>query len=167
MSRLQVAAAAAALLMLRIVPATNARAEQQPPPIHGVTGTVATEESRKDTKEAGRGIMSRVAGLFGFGRKDAISDAAAAEIMAGLKPGTRVMVGNATTDGTPAAPEIEAVIMDANPGERTISIRLEDGTRQKLQLADASSRAADGGTVVVFVKTDAGEATPHTFKRVP
>src|SRR5215208_6001678 len=73
---------------------TSARAEQQPPPIHGVTGTVATEESRKDTKEAGRGIMSRVAGLFGLGRKDSIGDAAADEIMAGLKAGTRVMVAN-------------------------------------------------------------------------
>jgi hypothetical protein len=164
MSRLHVAAAA--LLALTIVPAANARAEQQPPPIHGVTGTVATEESRKDTKEAGRGIMSRVAGLFGLGRKDAVGDAAADEIMAGLKAGTRVMVGNPAADGTAAVAETEAVIMSVNPAERTISIRLEDGTRQTLRLADASGAAADRGIVVVFVKTAAGEPTPHYFKRI-
>lgn len=150
-----------------VATATNARAEQQqPPPIHGVTGTVATEESRKDTKEAGRGIFSRVARLFGAGKDStAAEDAAASEIMAGLKAGTRVMVGNPSVDGTPAEPETEAVIMDANPAERTISIRLEDGTRQTLQLADVSSRAGDRG-VVVFIKNAAGDATPHYFKRI-
>jgi hypothetical protein len=163
MSRTPVAAAV--LLALTIVPAADPRAEQQPPPIHGVTGTVATEESRKDTKEAGRGIMSRVAGLFGLGRKDAISDAAASEIMSGLKAGTRVMVGDPTLDGTPAVPRTEAVIMDVNPAERTISIRLEDGTRQTLRLAEVSSRPDDRG-VVVFVKTAAGEPTPHYFRRI-
>ena len=157
--------AAAVLLALTVVPAPDARAEQQPPPIHGVTGTVATEESRKDTKEAGRGIMSRVAGLLGLGRKDAVGDAAADEIMAGLKAGTRVMVGSPTADGTPAVPETEAVIMNVNPAERTIAIRLEDGTRQTLRLADSSSRADDRG-VVVFVKSAAGEPAPHYFKRI-
>jgi hypothetical protein len=145
---------------------TSARAEQQPPPIHGVTGTVATEESRKDTKEAGRGIFSRVARLFGAGKgSTAAEDAAADEIMAGLKAGTRVMIGTPPADEKPAAPEVEAVIMNVNPGERTISIRLEDGTRQTLQLADAASRAAEPG-VVVFVKNAAGDQTPHYFKRI-
>jgi len=146
--------------------AASARAEQQPPPIHGVTGTVATEESRKDTKEAGRGIFSRVARLFGVGKgSTAAEEAAASEIMAGLKAGARVMVGNPTVDGTPAVAETEAVIMDVNPAERTISIRFEDGTRQTLQLADVSSRAGDRG-VIVFVNNAAGEATPHYFKRL-
>jgi hypothetical protein len=163
MSRTQVAAVV--FLALTIMRAPHARAEQQPPPIHGVTGTVATEESRRDTKEAGRGIMSRVAGLFGLGRKDSIGDAAADEIMAGLKAGTRVMVANPGADGTPAAPQSEAVIMDVNPDERSISIRLEDGTRQTLRLAEASGRP-DDRAVVVFVKTAAGEPTPHYFKRI-
>ena len=160
------ATAASLAAMICLAAATTVRAEQQPPPIHGVTGTVATEESRKDTKEAGRGIFSRVARLFGAGKDStAAEDAAASEIMAGLKAGTRVMVGNPSVDGTPAEPQTEAVIMDANPAERTISIRLEDGTRQTLQLADVSSRAGDRG-VIVFVKNAAGDATPHYFKRI-
>ena len=160
------ATAASLAAMICLAAATTVRAEQQPPPIHGVTGTVATEESRKDTKEAGRGIFSRVARLFGAGKDStAAEDAAADEIMSGLKAGTRVMIGTAPADENPAAPEVEAVIMNVNPGERTISIRLEDGTRQTLQLADISSRAGDRG-VIVFVKNAAGDATPHYFKRI-
>jgi hypothetical protein len=160
------AIAAALAAGICVAAAIGVRAEQQAPPIHGVTGTVATEESRKDTKEAGRGIFSRVARLFGAGKgTTAAEDAAADEIMAGLKAGTRVMVGKPAGDGTPAVPETDAVIMNVNPEERTISIRLEDGTRQTLQLADASSGAGDRG-VVVFVKNAAGDATPHYFKRI-
>jgi hypothetical protein len=164
---LRYAVAASMAVAICFAPAASARAEQQPPPIHGVTGTVATEESAKDTKEAGRGIFSRVAKLFGLSGKGptAAEDAAADEIMAGLKAGTRVMVGNPTVDGTPAVPRTEAVIMDVNPGERTISIRLEDGTRQTLRLSDVSSRPDDRG-VVVFVKNESGEPTPHFFKRL-
>ena len=165
MSRLQVVAAAV-LLAIAILPAANARAEQQAPPIHGVTGTVATEESRKDTKEAGRGIMSRVAGLFGLGRKDAISDAAAEEIFATLKSGTRITIRTAPEEGKPAPQEVEAVIMSTNPAERTLSIRLEDGTRQTLRLADAGS-ANERDAVVVAVMGQAGEPTPYYFKRLP
>jgi len=161
------AAAASLAATICLGASTGARAEQQPPPIHGVTGTVATEESRKDTKEAGRGIFSRVARLFGAGKDStAAEDAAADEIMSGLKAGTRVMIGTAPADENPAAPEVEAVIMNVNPAERTISIRLEDGTRQTLQLADAAGRAAERGGVVVFVKNDAGEPAPHYFKRI-
>jgi len=160
-------ATAASLAAAICLGASTARAEQQPPPIHGVTGTVATEESRKDTKEAGRGIFSRVARLFGAGKgSTAAEDAAADEIMAGLKAGARVMIGTALAGEKPAAPEVEAVIMNVNPGERTIAIRLEDGTRQTLQLADAAGRAADRGSVVVFVKNEAGEPAPHYFKRI-
>jgi hypothetical protein len=167
-SRVDLTHAVAASLALAgwLSTAGIARAEQQPPPIHGVTGTVATEESTKDTTAAGKGIFSRVARLFGVGKgSSAAEDAAASEIMAGLKAGTRVMVGNPTADGTPAVSETDAVIMDTNPGERTISIRLEDGTRQTLQLSDVSSRSGDR-SVIVFVKNASGEPTPHYFKRI-
>ena len=164
MSRLQVTAAA--LLMFAVVAPANARAEQQAPPIHGVTGTVATEESRKDTKAAGRGIMSRVAGLFGLGRKDSISDAAAEEIFTALKSGTRITVRTAPEEEQPAPQSVEAVIMSANPADRTLSIRFEDGTRQTLRLADAGS-ANERDAVVVSVIGQAGEPTPYYFKRLP
>jgi hypothetical protein len=160
------AVAAPLALAIWLSAAGTARAEQQPPPIHGVTGTVATEESTKDTTAAGTGIFSRVARLFGAGKgSTAAENAAADEIMSGLKAGTRVMVGKPPVDGTPAAPETDAVIMDVNPAERTISIRLEDGTRQTLRLADVASSAGDRG-VVVFVKNAAGEPTPHYFRRI-
>ena len=161
MSRLQVAAAAVSLLTVTVI-AAEARAQQQPPPIHGVTGTVATEESRKDTKEAGRGIMSRVAGFFG-GRKDSVTDAAAEEVFTALKPGTRITVRTTAEEANPV--EVEAVIMSSNPADHTMSIRHEDGTRQSLRLTDAGS-ANDKDSAVVFVKGQAGEPTLYYFKRI-
>jgi hypothetical protein len=76
-----------------------------------------------------------------------------------------VVVGHAAADDEPAA-EIDAVIMDMNPNDRTVSIRLEDGTRESLRLSDGSSRAGDRGTVVIFVKNEAGERIAHYFKRI-
>jgi hypothetical protein len=164
MSRMHMAAAAAAVLTLAIGPTGRVRAEQQPPPIHGVTGTVATEESTKDTTAAGRGIFSRIAGLFGR-RSSATADAAAEEAFTALKAGMRVVVSHAAADDKPAA-EIEAVIMDVNRNELTVSIRLEDGARESLRLSDGSSRVGDRGTVVIFTKDNAGERVPHYFKRI-
>jgi len=157
----------AATLAVALAGAPRAAAGQQPPPIHGVTGTVATEESARDTKEAGRGIFSRVAKILGLSRRPADStNAAAEEAFAALEAGTRVTVAAEPAPETPNPPETEAVIMDVNRTEHTLVIRLEDGTRQSLRLADGTSRAGDRGAVVVFVKNAAGERTTHHFKRV-
>ena len=159
--------AGALTLAVALIVAPVARAGQQPPPIHGVTGTVATEESARDTKEAGRGIFSRVARILGLSRRPAdTANAAAEEAFNTLEAGTRVTVAAEAAPDKPDPPETEAVIMDVNRPEHTIVIRLEDGTRQTLRLSDGASRAGDLGAVVVFVKNPAGERTAHHFKRV-
>ena len=157
----------AALLAVALITAPRVQAGQQPPPIHGVTGTVATEESARDTKEAGRGIFSRVAKILGLSRRPTDStNAAAEEAFNALEAGTRVSVSAEPAPDNPNPPESEAVIMDVNRTERTVVVRLEDGTRQSLRLADGASRAGDRGAVVVFVKNAAGERTTHHFKRI-
>jgi hypothetical protein len=159
--------AGAVTLAAALIATPRVRAEQQPPPIHGVTGTVATEESARDTKEAGRGIFSRVARILGLSRRPAdTSNAAAEEAFNALEAGTRVTVSVEAAPDKPDPPETEAVIMDVNRTEHTIVIRLEDGSRQSLRLSDGTSRAGDRGTVVVFVKNAAGERTTHYFKRI-
>jgi len=158
---------AVATLVVVLLAAPRVRAGQQPPPIHGVTGTVATEESARDTKEAGRGIFSRVARILGLSRRPTDStNAAAEEAFNALEAGARVTVAAEPAPDTPNPPETEAVIMDVNRTEHTVVIRLEDGTRQSLRLADGTSRAGDRGAVMVFVKNAAGERTTHHFKRV-
>lgn len=179
--------AAAALVLVNVIGAADARAEQQPPPIHGVTGTIATEETVEDVHEAGRGILGKVARLFRWNRRSPVpsGDEAGDETFAGLNTGTAVVVHSTTAGENLTAEEIdrlddegvkrtEGVVTAVNRSDRTISIRLADGTRQTLRLSDraadgvdkAIDRAGGGARVVVFVKDEAGERVVHYFKRV-
>src|SRR4051794_20777522 len=91
---------AAALVLVNGIGAAVVRAGQgTPPPIHGVTGTVATEETVKDVHQAGRGIFGKVARLFGgSGRASDASREVAAdeETFTGLTTGAPVVVQHAT-----------------------------------------------------------------------
>jgi hypothetical protein len=174
---------AAALVLFNETSAPAIRAEQQPPPIHGVTGTIATEETVKDVPKAGRGIFSRVARLFGAGRDSAKGDDAAAEIFAELKSGAAILVQDVSAVGTVTAEEIDrlyadgekridGVITAVNSNDRTISVRLADGTRQTLQFlgrvdaADPAISRGGSGTRVVFVNNAAGERVSYLFRRI-
>ena len=177
-----------AAVVLAIAGAAHVRAEQQPPPIDGVTGTVATEESKKDVKEAGRGVFGKVARLLHLGRDKEVvaSPEGGEETLAGMKTGTAVVLRTTTAGANPTAEEIErlddkdakpmeGVITAVNRRDRTISIRLADGTRRMLRLSTHAAdevdtdtdRAADGTSkVILFVKDDAGERVVQYIKRV-
>jgi hypothetical protein len=176
----------AGIVAINVVGAADVRAAQQPPPIHGVTGTIATDETVEDVHEVGRGILGKVARLFRWRRSVAPSgDEAGEETFAGLNTGTAVVVQNTTAGENPTAEEldrrddegvkrVEGVITAVNRRDRTISIRLADGTRQTLRLSDGAADGADkvvdragvGARVIVFVKGEAGERIVHYFKRV-
>ncbi len=177
----------AAALALAITGAATARAEQQPPPIDGVTGTVATEESKKDVKEAGRGVFGKMARMLGLGKDKEVPstpEGGGAETLgfAGMKAGTAVIIHTTTAGENATAEEIErqdaegakpmeGVITAVNPSERTIAIRLADGTRRMLRLsahaADEVDTDIDGtAKVVLYVKDVAGERVVQYLKRV-
>ena len=59
---------AAGLAVAVVLMGAGNTSAQQPPPIHGVTGTVATEETVKETQKAGRTILSKAGRLFGLNR---------------------------------------------------------------------------------------------------
>ena len=180
--------AAALVLAANVIGTADARAEQQPPPIDGVTGTVATEESKKDVHEAGRGVLGKVARLFGVGRRSSVpaSPEGGEETLAGMKAGTAVLVRTTTGGENTTAEEIErlddegvkpmeGVVTAINRRDRTISIRLADGTRRMLRLSNRAvdevdadiDRAGDGtARVILFVKDEAGERVVHYIKRV-
>jgi hypothetical protein len=178
---------AAALALVAAMGAANVQADQStPPPIQGVTGTIATEETVKDVHRAGRGIFGKVARLFGLGSKDsAVSpdDAAAAEIFAGLTVGAAIVVQGTTTGETVAAgdrdrrqdeeaKETDGVITAVDRTDRTIAIRLADGTRRRLQFIGRADRAgaavnrAGSESLTIVVKDAAGEPTVLLFERV-
>jgi len=142
-----------------VVGSADARA-QQPPPIHGVTGTIATEESIKDTSEAGGSIFSKAKRLLHLNRKSQTGDAAGNEALRGLKEGTAVTLHDATANKK----ETEGAVSAVNLADRTIAIKLADGTRRMLRLADRAE-ANSAGAVVVYYKNEAGQRVALNFKR--
>ena len=173
---------------LNVIGATAAAA-QQPPPIDGVTGTVATEETKRDVHEAGRGVFGKVARFLRLNRKDTVAanPEGAEGTLAGMKAGTAVVI-HTTTAGETAAPEdierldaegvkpIEGVVTAVNRSDRTISIRLADNQRRTLRLSTRAAEEVDTdvnreGTstarVILYVKDEAGERVVQHIKRIP
>jgi hypothetical protein len=170
--------AASAVVVIAIFTAT-ARAEQEPPPIHGVTGTVATENTVSEVHDGARALLSKAARLFHWGRQSDVpsGDAAGDEALAGLRTGTAILVyqpaaGENLTSGQiermagDGLKQIEGVIVAVSPTDRTISIRLADDTRQTLRLSDRPVRVG-AEDVVVFAKDEAGDRVASYFKRIP
>jgi hypothetical protein len=157
-------------------------AAQQPPPIQGVTGTIATDESVEQTSKGGHSIFVKAARLLHLKRSTDAGDTAGDELLRGLKKGTAVGVHYTTGGENLTAEEIdrlgneglkqmEGVITAVNRTERTISIKLADGTRQTLQLSDRAAADVGGAsdssaTVLVYFRDDAGRRVAHYFKRV-
>jgi hypothetical protein len=167
--------------------AVNTTAAQQPPPIQGVTGTIATEETVEQTSKGGHNIFVKAARLLHLNRRSTDgSDAATDEVLRGLKKGTAVGVHytsdgeNLTAEqidrlGSDGLKQMEGVIMAVNRTDRTISIKLADGTRQTLQLSDRAAgevgqnvdRGGDStAKVIVYFRDEAGKRVAHYFKRV-
>jgi len=174
---------AASLVVAVTVPA----AAQQAPPIHGVTGTVATEGTIDETQKAGHTIFGKAAQGLGkvFHRNHPAEPVSAAdeETLRGFKQGTAVVVHFSKTGGNPSPEELErlsadgltrmeGVVTAVNRVDRTISVKLADGTKQTLRFSDQAAadvdRAGDGtGNVILYFKDEAGERVAHYFKRVP
>jgi hypothetical protein len=178
--------------MAAVIGGGNARAAQQPPPIQGVTGTIATEGTIQETDEAAHKILVKAADgierLFHLTGRSAVhgGDAAGDETMRTLKKGTRVVVhytveGEILTAeeidrlGDEGLKQIEGKVTAVNRDKRTIAIKLANGTTQTLQLSDRAAsdvgkdidRASDGTvTVIVYYKNEAGQRVVHYFKRV-
>ena len=150
------------------------------PPIHGFTGTMATEATVKSEHKAANKIVvatedgvehvyDAAKGLVVHGGKDPLSD---------LKPGTTVIV-HYTADNT--VQEIDRVGPDGlsitdgvatkiDRGSKEITIRYDNGKMEKLKLTDRA--AADVGTnigqdtrIVVYYSDEAGGKVTHYFKK--
>lgn len=182
----------AGIVVIHAANIADARAAQQPPPIHGVTGTIATEGTIQQTYDGTNKILVKAADgvehLFRLGRRSTVhgGDAAADEALGALKKGTRVVVHYTGEGENLTAEEIdrlddeglkqmEGTVAAVNRRDRTIVIRLADGTRQTLRLSERA--AADVGKdvdaardstakVIVYYRDEAGKPVAHYFKRV-
>jgi hypothetical protein len=177
----------AALLAL---PALHA--EQQVPPINGITGTIALEGTVDQTSQAGKTLMVKTVDglrhLFHLTGKTAVhvGDSASAEALRGLEAGSRVVVHYTANAGEETALEVdrldakglktvEGVVTRVDRVGREMSIRLADGSTQTLRLTeraatdvgrDVDQATADTTRVVVYYADEAGQRVAHYFKRV-
>ena len=177
----------AALLALPAV-----HAEQQPPPIDGVTGTIALEGTVDQTSEAGKTVIVKtvdgIRHLFQVTEKTAVHGGAAAGVdsLRGLEAGSRIVVHYTAKAGQQTALEVdrldaqglkvmEGVVSRVDRVGREMSIRLADGSTQTLRLTnrvatdvgrDVDSAAADATRVVVYYADETGHKVAHYFKRV-
>lgn len=161
-----------AVLAVNVILAADAAA-QQPPPIQGVTGTIATEASIDETTAAGHKILSKIKRALHLNGKSTVpsGDAAGEEALSGLKKGTRVVVHDAA-EGTK---QVAGSVVALNLADKTISVRLSDDSIQTLRLSDEAAAevkdvdgAADTGkNVIVYYRNESGQRVAKHFKRMP
>jgi hypothetical protein len=167
-------------------------AGQQPPPINGVTGTIALEGTVDKIYQAGNTVTVKTADgvrhLLHFTERTVVhgSKTAGANALDGLEDGSRVVV-HYTADGeAKTAHEVDRIAKDGlktmngvvtqvDRDAKTISIRLADGSVQILRLTeraasdvskDIDGAAAGTAKVVVYYTDEAGHRVAHYFKRV-
>jgi len=154
----------AAVLTVSVMWVAEAAA-QQPPPIQGVTGTIATETSIDDTTNAGHGILGKVRRVLHLNGKSTVpsGDAAGEEALGGLKKGTRVVV----SDAAKSVKEVSGSVVAVSLGERTISVRLSDDSIRTLRLSDEAEAASDpDANVIVYFRNESGQRVAKHFRRV-
>ena len=153
---------------ITVLGADRATAGQQPPPIHGETGTIATETSIQETTAAGNKVVAKVGRLFGLKRSAAPTDAAAEEALSGLRRGTRIVLHYAASGDTAAADQaatdVDAEVVEVNRADRTVSITLADDARQTLRLSEPGE--TDVANIIVYYKDRPGQRVARAFKRV-
>ena len=154
---------------------------QTPPPIHGVTGTVATEGTVKSeykaankiavaTEDGVEHVYDAVTGLKVHGGNDALAD---------LKPGTTVVIHYSPDNtvqevdrlGEGGLQTTEGMATKIDRDKKEITIRYDNGKIEKLKLTDRA--AADVGKtvspdarIVVYYSQEAGAKVTHYFKTV-
>ena len=149
-------------------------------PIHGVTGTMATEATIKSEHKAANKIVvatddgvehvyDAAKGLVVHGGKDALAD---------LRPGTTVVIhytaGNQVQEidrvGEGGLSTTEGIATKIDRGKKEITVRYDNGKTEKLKLTDRAAAAAgrnvgEDTRIVMYYSEDAGERVTHYFKK--
>jgi hypothetical protein len=167
-------------------------AGRQPPPISGVTGTVALEGTVDQEHAAANTVVVKtvdgVEHVFHFAKDLLVhgDKGAGVEALRGLRSGTTVVVHYTVAGKEASAREIdrvdanglkttEGVVTRVDRGRKQITVRLDDGKIETFALTDRA--AVDAGTdldatttdptrVVMYYSDEAGRKVAHFFKRV-
>jgi hypothetical protein len=146
---------AALLILSAVLGAPSAAAQATPPPIQGVTGTVATEGSRDGVKKAAGAAARGVKKVLpGHGGPDATDPFAA------LIEGSHVLLQE-------AAVSTEATVVEVNRARQQITVRFADKKIATLRVFDRSGASADKGSHVgVSLVEQGGDKIVYDFVRV-
>jgi hypothetical protein len=171
---------------------TGVATAQEPPPIGGLTGTIALEGTVHTFYKAVNTIVVKTVDgfehLFHLTERTVVHGGTAAGDPArrGLEEGSRVVV-HYTPDGDYNTADevdrigddglvaVEGVITKVDRRARTLSIRLTDGSGETLRLTeraaadvgkDLDDNAVGTAKVIVYVSDDAGGRVAHYFRRL-
>jgi hypothetical protein len=137
-------------------------AGQTAPPIHGVTGTVATDATIRAEGEAGHAIAEGVGRVVDGAKKILPGGKGTHQNpLEGLLEGDRVVLRDAANREAEAS-TTEGVVVDINRKRNQITIRLADKKTETLRLP-APDASAD---VVVSYTDKTGTRIAREFKRV-
>jgi hypothetical protein len=134
-----------------------AAAQGTAPPIQGITGTIATEETIRGEHKAAGKIAEGVKKVLPGGKSTNENPLDA------LITGSRVVVKDMADGGEAVKATTEGVVIDVNRSRKQITIRAADKKTQTLRVMDASAPA--GAHVAVSLADQAG-AKSYDFKRV-
>ena len=149
--------AALALPCALLVFARPAAAQGTAPPIQGITGTIATEETVRGEHKAAGKIAEGVKKVLPRGKSTSENPLDA------LIAGSRVVVKDMADGGEAVKATTEGVVIDVNRSRKQITIRAADKKTQTLRVMDGTAPA--GAHIVVSLADQAGAKT-YDFKRV-
>jgi|KBSSwiStaDraftv2_1062776.scaffolds.fasta_scaffold179924_4 hypothetical protein len=148
-----------ALLCALLAPARPAAAQGTPPPIQGVTGTIATDETIKGEHKAAGKAAQGVKKILPGGKSTSENPLDA------LITGSRVAVRDVADGGVAAKTTTEGVVIDVNRSRKQITIRSSDKKTHTLRVMDAAGASGSGAHVVVSL-ADQANAKAYDFRRV-
>jgi hypothetical protein len=174
------------------IAASVALGAQTPPPVNGVTGTIALEGTTSKVYRALNVVVVQtidgVEHMIHF-TKDLLvhgGKGTGVDALQGLDEGSTVVVHYTVTGTEEIAQEIdrvgdkglktaEGVIKRVDRGRKQITIQFANGTTETLQLTERAAAEADGGLsdaskngtkVVVYYSDEAGRKVAHYFKKL-
>jgi X-X-X-Leu-X-X-Gly heptad repeat protein len=151
-----------ALLCALLLSSTSAAA-QTGPPIHGVTGTIATETTIKSEHDAANKVAEG-AGKVVDGAKKLLPGGKGTNQnpLDGFTEGRSVVLRDVAAADREVAEATEGVVIDVNRRRNQITVRLADRKTQTLRLATPDATA----DVVVSYTDPVGAKVARDFKRV-
>jgi hypothetical protein len=149
---------------------------QTPPPIHGVTGTIATDATIKSEHKAANTILVKTEdGVEHAYRAVTGSAARGKHALGDLAPGTTVVVhyrsdrADVTTDRTSGLTTTEGIATKIDRSRQEIAVRYDDGRTETLKLTTAPADASDINPemrIVAYTSRDTSQKVARYFTTV-